>query len=66
MRKPHALVLFLMLPLGLTVPARAEGSGGGSVGDFLLGTVEGAMLLALLLTIVFMAGYIAWRRRKKK
>jgi hypothetical protein len=34
--------------------------------DYFLGTIEGALLLALLLTVIFMVGYVAWRRRKKK
>ena len=66
MKKLRALGLTLTLAPGLMVPAWAEGSGEGSVSAFLFGTVEGAMLLALLLTVIFMAGYIAWRRRKKK
>lgn len=66
MKPIQAFALSLPLAFALTMPVWAEGNGEASLGDFLLGTVEGAMLLSLLLTVIFMVGYILWRRRKKK
>ena len=55
----------LALIPAMTGSVWAEG-GQSQLGDFLLGTMEGRLLLTLLLTVLFMALYVFWRRNQNK